>query len=144
MLNNVFRRCVVAGIILFPLYANAAIFTFIHKEGGRRNSDGIVTYDRVDVSRGMLVTRIACRDAGVNSCPEEVVGPGRPSDDHTEVEQAAVSYAKAQIALGVLSGNTLITVPNNNKTKRLKWSSSSEYQESGYIKVWESDAPEPF
>ncbi len=141
-MNGILVIVTIVGLLM-PLESSAGIFTFIHKSGGTRNSDNTVTYDKVNVARGILITRIECRDGGVNGCPEEVVGPGRPADSHTEVEQAAVNYAKQQISSGALTGNTQFTVSGNSNVKRLKWDANSIYQEDGYIKVWVEGEPEP-
>lgn len=134
---------VFTGFLLFFIVVDSFGWTFIHKKGGRRNSDNTVTYDRVSVSRGLFVTSIMCVDDGNNGCPEEVRGPNRPDDAMSSAEQTAVAYMLQQISQGTLSGNRSLAVPGYGTLLRVKWSASSVYQESGDIKVWKSGEAEP-
>lgn len=70
-------------------------------------------------------------------------GPGRPADEHTTVEDAAVNYAHAQIANGTLSGNTQFTLNGHSPVKRLVWSVDSQQQLSGCIRVWNDGEADP-
>ncbi|MBU3680003.1 MAG: hypothetical protein FGM32_10425 [Candidatus Kapabacteria bacterium] len=156
-MNNRIRASVCACIsclCLFlstvPVLADVAIYTKITREGGRDNGTGQdATYDVVDKTivnvpfLGTVYTSIACSGPGAAICPQAVVGPGRPSDDHTDAEQAGVDYALNQIRSGNLSGSTGIMIPGNPNVKQVRWSASGESFCSGSIYVWSWGTPQP-
>lgn len=124
---------------------HAGIFTSITKSDGRDNGPGNdPTYDNVNVTRVWVIsTSISCSGPGAEGCPSAVVGPGRDADSHTEVEQAGVNHAKAQIAAGTLAGNTTFSISGNSNIKQLKWSATSTAFRTGFIKIWVYGDPEP-
>ncbi|MEY3385532.1 MAG: hypothetical protein RIR53_343 [Bacteroidota bacterium] len=151
-MNNRIRASVVACIsclCLLLTYAQVSAITWISKQNGRNNGPGTeATYDKVDkvhINLGFLgdVTRITCKDEGSETCPSQVVIPGRPSDEHTDVEQAGVDFALGQIRQGVLTGTTGVIVPGNPNVKQLKWTASDPTMIDCSIKVWSWGTPEP-
>jgi len=155
-MNNRIRASVLACIsclCLFlpatPLFAGTAIWTSITREGGRNNGPGqdatykVVDEDRISVFGLDVYTRITCTEPGDEPCPQAVVGPGRPSDQHTDAEQAGVDYALSQIRMGALSGSTGIMTPGNPNVKQVIWSATGVNFGSGFIKVWSWGTSQP-
>ena len=148
--------CMFASLLAMTESAIAAdinFYTTITRQGGQVNPNGPITYDYVEEKGGVTIeafgvvlrvgTEISCSGAGPNACPSGVVVPGRSPDAHTDVEQAGIDYALSQIQLGVLTGNTGISVSGNPNMKQLKWNATGASFTGGFIKVWSWGFPEP-
>jgi hypothetical protein len=135
----------VAAIIFAATTIHAHVTTI-----RKLNGTWITALDRegfnyVKVERKSNSTTIWCKDPGVLECPDKMIasGPERPSDSHTEAEDAAIEYAHAQIAIGVLSGNIQFVLNGNPSIKRLVWSVESQQQLNGCIRAWTDGSPDP-
>jgi hypothetical protein len=141
------RICVLAvSALCIATTSLQAHRTTILKEGGvfvrELDREG---FNIVRVERTTTYTNIGCKDPGVLACPDKMIasGPGRPADGHTQAEDAAIDHAHAQIALGVLSGNTQFVLNGNPNVKRLVWSVDSMQQLNGCIRAWTDGDPDP-
>lgn len=145
MKRSLFWSSVLVMCALCVQQSAATIFTKIVKKDGRDNGLGNdATYNSVVETRvAVLYTLIECSDPGAAICPSGVVGPNRSADQHTAVEQAGVDYALSQIRIGVLSGNTTVSVPGNPNNKRLKWTADNANGANSTIKCWVFGDPEP-